>query len=77
MLFFLAGKQCVDGRVQLGASLQEVEFEDEGVAQQRAAELLYERACSRGRSTWAGSAGGALAGASAPGYARRRGEAYL
>lgn len=41
----LAVEERVDGGVELVAALEEVELEDEDVAQERAAELLDEGAC--------------------------------
>ena len=42
MKLLLAVEQRVDGRVELVAALEEIEFEDEDVAKQGAAELLDE-----------------------------------
>lgn len=45
----LAVEQRVDGRIELVAALEEVELENEDVAQQRATEFLDERSsCSCG-----------------------------
>ena len=51
-LLLLAGKQSVDGRVELVAALEEVELEDEDVFDDLAAELLYESTRSRRGATW-------------------------
>jgi hypothetical protein len=51
-LLLLAGKQGVDGRVELVAALEEVELEDEDVFDDLAAELLYEGTRSRCGATW-------------------------
>jgi hypothetical protein len=51
-LLLLAGKQSVDGRVELVAALEEVELEDEDVFDDLAAELLYESTRSRCGATW-------------------------
>lgn len=46
-LLLLAGKQSVDGGVELVAALEEVELEDEDVFEDLAAELLDEGTRSR------------------------------
>jgi hypothetical protein len=50
-LLLLACKQSVDGCVELIAALEEIEFEDENVASDGAAEFLDERASRRCRAT--------------------------
>jgi hypothetical protein len=51
-LLLLASKQGVDGRAELLAALEEIEFEDEDVLDDLSTELLDERASCRCGATW-------------------------
>jgi len=47
-LLLLGCKQCVYGRIELVAALEEVEFKNEEISHNFSAEFLYERAgCCR------------------------------
>jgi hypothetical protein len=50
-LLLLARKQRVNGRIELVAALEKIEFEDENVLCHLAAELLDEGTSRRGRTT--------------------------